>query len=64
MFPLRLSFPSRFPFPLRLSSPLIFPVPVNVSFPVKVIVPVVISLQKPCQSVRAFPDDPENYENF
>ena len=47
-------------FPLRLSSPLIFPVPVIV----KVIVPVIISLQKPCQSVRAFRCDPENYENF
>ena len=34
--------------------------PVNVSFPV----PVSFSLQKPCQSIRAFPDDHENYENF
>ena len=50
MFPLRLSYPS----------PLIFPVPVIV----KVIVPGVISLQKPCQSVRAFRCDPEKYENF
>jgi len=61
-------------FPLRLSYPSIFPVTVKVSFPVKVIVSVlvivkvivlvVISLQKPCQSVRAFRCNPENYENF
>ena len=30
----------------------------------KLVVPVVISLQKPCQSVRVFRCDPENYENF
>ena len=41
-----------------------FPVPVKVSFSVPVIVPVSFSLQKPCQSVRAFPADPEKYENF
>ena len=41
-----------FPFPLSLR--LVFPV----------IVPVSFSLQKPCQSVRAFPADPEKYENF
>ena len=35
-----------------------FPFPLN--FPV----PVSFSLQKPCQSVRAFSPDPEKYENF
>ena len=39
-----------------------FPFPLN--FPVPVIVPVSFSLQKPCQSVRAFSPDPEKYENF